>query len=87
MAKEGPSHRLKPVPDKLVGRAVRDKAFRNEVLKLKDNKKDLDAYLKSEGFKELPPAAYDAIKKLDANDVNLVLSEIDEKGFEDIIAG
>ena len=79
MTIEGSGHQLDPLPDELVGRAVKDKKFRTEILKVKDRKGDIKEYLKGKGF-VVSDEAVAAIQKMDIENVDRALAEIDAAG-------
>ena len=83
MTIEGDSHELKPVPDDVIGRAVKDKVFRKQVFERRGNKDTLNAYLKDEGLTELDDQAYAVIKGLDSAAVDRVLYRADHHGAKE----
>ena len=74
-------HPLYYVPHDLVGRALKDSAFRGVVLGLKDDIEALNHYLVDEGHAPLGREAYDAIHSLNAEQVEEALSAFDNRNF------
>ena len=74
-------HPLYYVPHDLVGRALKDPAFRGVVLGLKDDMDALNSYLVDEGHSPLGEEAYMAIRSLDADQVQEALSAFDNRNF------
>ena len=65
------------LPDELVGKAVIDRGFRAEVLKLVGKKDELERYLAGKGFKDLSDQALNFIAGLTPQAVNGVLRGVD----------
>ena len=74
-------HPLYYVPHDLVGRALKDSAFRGVVLGLKDDIEALNNYLVDEGHAPLGREAYNAIHSLNADLVEEALSGFDNRNF------
>lgn len=72
---------LHHVPHDLVGRAIKDPAFRNVVLELRNDKTDLNNYLVSQGHAPIGDEAFEAIHDLDPEDVANALSAIDNQNL------
>ena len=70
-------HELRTIPHDLVGRAIKDMDFREQVLARKDNKDDLNQYLEEKGYAPIGDEAYDVISRLNLKDVNDALSGVD----------
>ena len=79
MTTEGYGHRLDPLPDDLVGRAVKDKKFRTEVLKVLEKKGDIKQHLRGKGF-DVSDEAVAVLQELKIGDVDRALAEIDAAG-------
>ena len=79
MTIEGSGHQLDPLPDDLVGRAVKDKKFRTEILKVKESRGDIKGHLKKKGF-VVSDEAVAVIEGMDIASVDRALAEIDAAG-------
>ena len=79
MAIEGSGHQLDPLPDDLVGRAVKDKKFRTEILKVMERKGDIKQHLKGKGF-VVSDEAVAVLQQMDIESVDRALAEIDAAG-------
>ena len=65
------------LPDELVGKAIIDRGFRAEVLKLVGKKDDLERFLADKGFNDLSVEALNFIAGLTPQAVNGVLRGVD----------
>ena len=68
---------LDVLPDELVGKAIKDRDFRNAVFKAKGDREGLKKLLADNGFNALSDAALDFIQNLSRDKVNGVLRDID----------
>ena len=73
---DGPHFPLHPIPHDLVGRAIKDSAFRHAVLTHKDTMEELNGYLVGEGYAPISEAAFSVIRDLDGGDVDEALESI-----------
>ncbi|HUP17331.1 MAG TPA: hypothetical protein VM848_14925 [Acidimicrobiia bacterium] len=71
-------HPLHAIPHDLVGRAIKDPLFRNEILALKEDEDALNQFLVEKGYAPIGHAAYLVIHGLDKTDVDRVLGEVSE---------
>jgi hypothetical protein len=75
-------HPLHAIPHDLVGRAIKDPNFRAEVIRRASARTELNQYLEEMGYAPIGEEAFDAIKRLDIDDVNDALSKVDRSGLE-----
>lgn len=71
-------HALHAIPHDLVGRAIKDPLFRNEILALKEDEEALNQFLVDKGYAPIGHAAYLVIHGLDKTEVDRVLVEVSE---------
>lgn len=77
MPEKNPMHSLHHVPHDLVGRAIKEPAFRSVVLELRNDKTALNNYLVDEGHAPIGDEAFAAIQGLDPEQVSEALSTLD----------